>query len=140
MFDQPVNWVNREQNFFFESPISFSPYFKTTSFSECNKPKGWWARCCKYFFEFGCKSTKKCAKSTILNMKVRIRKFKCHQKIPWVRFAGNDISNYGLILNRNGARDQKIILMKKFIFFLESAHFWWISFFQYMLSILCSYL
>jgi hypothetical protein len=50
-------------------------------------------------------SWKKCAKSTILNMKVRIRKFKCHQKIPWIRFAGNDISNYCLILNRNGARD-----------------------------------
>ena len=50
-------------------------------------------------------------------MKVRIRQFKSHQKIPWVRFAGNDISNYGLILNRNGARNQKIILMKKFIFF-----------------------
>jgi hypothetical protein len=49
-------------------------------------------------------------------MKVRIRQFKCHQKIPLVRFAGNDFSNYGLILNRN-ARDQKIILMKKFKFF-----------------------
>ena len=45
-------------------------------------------------------------------MKVRIRKFNYHQKIPWVRFAGNDKSNFGLILNRNGARDQKIILMK----------------------------
>jgi hypothetical protein len=63
-----------------------------------------------------CKSTKKCAKSTILNMKVRIRKFKCHQKIPWIRLAGNDISNYGLILNKNRAKDQKIILMEKFIF------------------------
>jgi hypothetical protein len=57
----------------------------------------------------GYKSTKKGAKLTILNMKVRIRKFKCHQKIPWVRFAGNDISNYGLIFNKNGARDQNII-------------------------------
>ena len=59
----------------------------------------------------------------MLNMKMRIRKFKCHQKIPWVRFAGNDISNYGLILNRNGARDQKIIFMKNFILFLEPAVF-----------------
>jgi hypothetical protein len=42
-------------------------------------------------------------------MKVIIRKFKCHQKISWVRFAGNNISNYGLILNRNGARNQIII-------------------------------
>jgi hypothetical protein len=67
----------------------------------------------------GCKSTKKSAKSTILNMKVRIRKFKCQQTIPWIRFAENDISNYGLILNRNGARDQKIILMKKFNFLLR---------------------
>ena len=56
-------------------------------------------------------------------MKVRIRQFKCHQKIPWVRFAENDISNYGLISNRNGARDQKLILMKNFNFFLESAVF-----------------
>jgi hypothetical protein len=37
-------------------------------------------------------------------MKVRIRQFKCHQKIPWVRFAGNDISNYGLILNTADSR------------------------------------
>jgi hypothetical protein len=43
---------------------------------------------------------------------VRSKKYECQQKIPWVRFAGNDISNYGLISNRNGARDQKIILMK----------------------------
>ena len=68
-------------------------------------------------------STKKGAKSTIQNIKVGIKKFKCHQKIPWVRFAGNDITNYGLILNRNGAREQKIILMKKFNFFLESVVF-----------------
>ena len=56
-------------------------------------------------------------------MKVRIRKFNCHQNIPWVRFAENYISNYGLISIRNGARDQKIILMKNFNFFLESAVF-----------------
>jgi hypothetical protein len=31
------------------------------------------------------------------------------------------VCNYDLILNRNGARDQKIILMKNFNFFLESA-------------------
>jgi hypothetical protein len=35
----------------------------------------------------------------------------------------NDISNYGLISNKNGARDQKIILMKNFNVFLESAVF-----------------
>jgi hypothetical protein len=75
------------------------------------------------FFEFDCKKTKKCAKSKILNMNMRIRQFKCHQKIPWVQFAGNDISNYGLIFNKNGAKDKKIILMKKFNFFLESAVF-----------------
>jgi hypothetical protein len=62
------------------------------------------------FFEFRCKSKKKCAKSKILNMKVRNRQFKCHQKISWVWFAENDIINYGLILNRNGASDQKISL------------------------------
>jgi hypothetical protein len=74
------------------------------------------------FFNFGligCKSTKKCAKWTILNIKVKIRKFEGHQKIPWARFAGNDISNYGLISNRNGAKDQKIT----FNLFLESAVF-----------------
>jgi hypothetical protein len=63
---------------------------------------------------------KKCAKITILK-KVIIRKFKCHQKTPWVRFAGNDISNYGLILDTYGARDQNKILMKNFQFFQESA-------------------
>jgi hypothetical protein len=69
----------------------------------------------------GCKSTKKCAKMTILKLKVIIRKFKCHQKIPWVWFAGKDINNYGLILNTNGARDQNKILMKNSKYFLESA-------------------
>ena len=43
-----------------------------------------------------CKLTKKCAKSTILSIKVITSKYKCHQKIPWVQFAGNNISNYGL--------------------------------------------
>jgi hypothetical protein len=39
---------------------------------------------------------------------VKVRKYKCHPKIPWIPwFAGNDISNYGLILNKNGAKDQK---------------------------------
>jgi hypothetical protein len=52
----------------------------------------------------GCKSTKKCAKSKNLNKKVRIRKSKCHQKIPCLRFAGNDISNYGLIFNTADSR------------------------------------
>jgi hypothetical protein len=33
---------------------------------------------------------------------------------------GKDIANFGLISNRNVARDHKIILMKNFIFFLES--------------------
>jgi hypothetical protein len=69
----------------------------------------------------GCKSTKKFAKMTILKLKVIIRKFKCHQKILWVWFAGNNINNYGLILNTNGARDQNKILMKNSKCFLESA-------------------
>jgi hypothetical protein len=73
------------------------------------------------FALIGCKSTKKCAKMTILKIKVIIRKFKCRQKIPWVLFAGNDISNYGLIFNTHSARDQIIILMKNLNFFLESA-------------------
>jgi hypothetical protein len=47
---------------------------------------------------------------TILEIKVKIRKF-----------AGNDISNYGLIFNTHSAKDQIIILMKNFNFFLESA-------------------
>jgi hypothetical protein len=44
-------------------------------------------------------------------VKVCIRKFKCHQKIPWAWFAGNHIGNQGLISNRNGARDKKTILI-----------------------------
>jgi hypothetical protein len=71
------------------------------------------------FFNFGligCKSTKKCAKSTTLKVKVCIRKCKCHQKIPWAWFAENHIGNQGLISNRNGARDKKAILIKNFIF------------------------
>ena len=35
---------------------------------------------------------------------MRIRKYKCHQKIPWIRFAGNDISNYGPIFNTADSR------------------------------------
>ena len=58
---------------------------------------------------------KKCAKSTILNIEVIIRKYKWHQKIPWVRFAVNFISNCGLILDTNGARDQNIIFIKNSI-------------------------
>jgi hypothetical protein len=65
----------------------------------------------------GCKSTKKCAKSKILNIKVRIRKSKYHQKIPCIRFAGNDISNYGLIFNTNSARAQNEIFIEKAYFF-----------------------
>jgi hypothetical protein len=97
---------------------------KKRHFQNVTSPRGSEHRIGCTFFNFrliGCKSTKKCAKSTILNMKLIIRKFECHQKIPWVRFAGNNISNYGLISNRNGARHQKIILMKNFNFFLESA-------------------
>ena len=30
-------------------------------------------------------------------------------QIPWILFARNDIGNYGLISNTNGARDQNII-------------------------------
>jgi hypothetical protein len=47
------------------------------------------------FALINCKSTKKCAKMTILKIKVIIRKFQCHQKIPWVWFAENNISNCG---------------------------------------------
>jgi hypothetical protein len=54
---------------------------------------------------------KKCAKMTILKLLMT----------PWICFAGNYISNYGLILNTYGARDQNKILMKNFKFFLESA-------------------
>jgi hypothetical protein len=32
------------------------------------------------------------------------KKIQCHQKIPWIRFAGNDIGNYGLILNKADSR------------------------------------
>jgi hypothetical protein len=62
------------------------------------------------FLNFGlidCKSTKKCAKSKILNIKVRIRKSQCHQKISCIRFAGNDISNYGLIFNTADSRQKQ---------------------------------
>ena len=52
----------------------------------------------------GCKSTKKCAKLKIFNIKLRIRKSKCHQRIPCIRFTGNDISNYCLIFNTTDPR------------------------------------
>jgi hypothetical protein len=102
MFDQPVNLVNREQKFILKVLFLFRLISKQRNFRNVTSPRGG-EQDLASIFEFGCKSTKKCAKSTILNMKVRIRQFKCHQKIPWVRFVGNDISNYGLILNRNGA-------------------------------------
>ena len=57
---------------------------------------------------------------TILNTKVIVRKYKCHQKISLVRFAGNDICNYGLISNNDGARDEN---MKNINCFLESLVF-----------------
>jgi hypothetical protein len=38
-------------------------------------------------------------------------------KDSWIRFAGNDISNYGLIFNTFGARDQNLIFIKKLKFF-----------------------
>jgi hypothetical protein len=69
------------------------------------------------FCLIGCESTKKCAKSTILNIKVRIRKYKCHQKIPWIRFAGIDISNYGIIYNKT---DSKIIVFYKYFVVISS--------------------
>jgi hypothetical protein len=86
-----------------------------TSFSYVTSPRSGEHRIGRTFLTLrliGCKSTKKCAKSTILNMKVRIRKFKCHKKIPWVRFAGNDISNYGLILNTADSRKKLKFLIK----------------------------
>jgi hypothetical protein len=41
------------------------------------------------------------AKSTILKMQVSIRKFKYHQKIPWLRFAGNDIKKPFIKTSKN---------------------------------------
>jgi hypothetical protein len=103
---------------------AFSVEMPETSFLKCNKPKGWWTANRKYFFShfdlIGCESSKRCAKLTILKIKVMIRVYKWRQKIPWVQFAGNDISNYGLISNTHGARDQNIIFMKNSNFFLES--------------------
>jgi hypothetical protein len=68
----------------------------------------------------GSKSRKKCAKSTILNIKVKIKKSKCQQKIPCTRFDGDDISSYGLIFNTNSAREHNEIFIEKPYFFLES--------------------
>jgi hypothetical protein len=63
------------------------------------------SRSCFLNFDLiGCQSWKECAKSTILNIKVKIRQFKCHQKIPCIRFSGSDISNYGLIFNTADSR------------------------------------
>jgi hypothetical protein len=59
----------------------------------------------------GCKSTKKCAKSNILNIKVRIRNSNCHQNISCIRFAQNDISNYGLIFNITDSRKQNRVFL-----------------------------
>jgi hypothetical protein len=56
-------------------------------FQNVTSPRGDDYRIGRYFLNFaliGYKSTKKCAKMTILRIKVVIRKFKCHQKIPWV--------------------------------------------------------
>jgi hypothetical protein len=66
------------------------------------------------FLNFGlisCKSTKKCAKPKILNITVRIRKSKYHQKIPSERFAGNDINNYGLIFNTADSRKKNCVFL-----------------------------
>jgi hypothetical protein len=60
-------------------------------------------------------SGKKCAKMTSLIIEVIIRKSKCHQKIPWVWFDGNDISNYGLILTTANFR-KKIKIFTKILF------------------------
>jgi hypothetical protein len=57
------------------------------NFRNVTSPKGGEHRIGRTFLNFaliGCKSTKKCAKMTILKIKVIIRKFKCHSKIPWV--------------------------------------------------------
>jgi hypothetical protein len=67
------------------------------------------------FGVIGCKSTKTCAKLKILNIKVRIRKSKCHQKIPCIQFAGNDISNYGLIFNTTDSRKKIGFFYKYFV-------------------------
>jgi hypothetical protein len=106
-------WLNVPKRVFFRR---FDKRFflwkcKKRHFRNVTSPKSGEHRIGRTFLNFrliGCKSSKKCAKSTIVNTKVRIRNFKCHQKIPWVRFAGNDISNYGLILITNCARAQTV--------------------------------
>jgi hypothetical protein len=159
MFDQPVNWGDREQKFFlkvlfyavFQNFSIFSeimyifitkkwyhrfPYFHLISALKITKSVVFSNFChlkAYLFFVvfmnlFFCiqnilqavvnilrellfristwmaVNRKKSSKSTILNVLVIIRKFKCHQKISSVRFAGNDMSNYGLILNTADSR------------------------------------
>ena len=48
---------------------------------------------------------------------MKIRKSQCYQKIPCIRFAENDISNYGLIFKTNSAREQNEIFIEKPYFF-----------------------
>jgi hypothetical protein len=98
----------------------FSVEMPETSFLEYRKLKVSHISVWLWFMNFGligCKSTNKCAKMK----RVTVGKYKCHQKIPWVWFGGTNISNFCLILNTYGARDQNIILMKNFNFFLGSA-------------------
>jgi hypothetical protein len=61
--------------------------WKKRHFRNVTSPRSDEHRIGRTFLNFaliGCKSIKKCAKMTILKIKVIIRKFKCHQNIPWV--------------------------------------------------------
>jgi hypothetical protein len=51
----------------------------------------------------------------ILKIKVIIRKFKCHKKISWVWFVGNDIRKYGLILTTADSRKNYKFFIKIFV-------------------------
>ena len=75
----------------------------------------------------GCESTKKVREIHNFEHKIKIRKYKCHQKIPLVLFYVIDISNYGLILNTEDFRKQfkyfKIIMfwsLALFVFKIRS--------------------
>ena len=67
-------WLNVPKKSVFLTPRwkAFSVEMQETSVSKCNKPKKWWTSNRSDFLNFrliGFKSTKKCAKLTILNMK-----------------------------------------------------------------------
>ena len=66
----------------------------------------------------------KCAKSTISNTIVKLRKFKSNQKISW--FTGNDISNYGPIMNTGNSI--KYIKFSSHALWSKSDHSCWYRF------------